>query len=371
MRPPFHIDPRGQNKYLVRWHDPVTREQHSHVVKGDRAAAWTYGLQQLNPTQVKPEIPKRTFRSYCDDEFAAYRRKYWKQGSTSVTQGNYLKKHILPHFGDMNLADVMPTDISRFYDRLEASGLAPATRCNVHAILSCMFRYACDDLELIEKNPVKKRLAPRKVKNEKPALSDEQVVQLLEAVPMKYKAYFATLTFTGVRPGEGLGLKWSDVDFAGRQLHIRRAIYRQREIPPKTKASLRDRPMAQPLYEALINHRTLAHFKQGGDYVFASSTGTPINPDVLREVLKTALVKIGVNWQPRVHGLHLLRHSSASLAYKHTGGDVKAVATWLAHSSSRITMDVYTHVSASQEQRTAEQLAAGIFAQPDVPTTMH
>jgi integrase len=101
-----------------------------------------------------------------------------------------------------------------------------------------MFSYA-HDLELIPINPVKKGIAPKQERTEKPTLTEEQLFALFDAVPIRQKAFYMTLAFTGIRSGDALGLKWADVDFANHELNIRRAIYRGREATPKTSGSIR------------------------------------------------------------------------------------------------------------------------------------
>ena len=64
---------------------------------------------------------------------------------------------------------------------------------------------------------------------------------------------------------------------------------------------------------------------------------------------------------------HLLRHSSGSMVYWRTGGDVKATQAWLGHSNSWITLDTYTHAAIDQQQKAAQQLAQGLFVQPKAP----
>lgn len=71
--------------------------------------------------------------------------------------------------------------------------------------------------------------------------------------------------------------------------------------------------------------------------------------------------------QKRADGMHLLRHSSGSMVYKATGGDVKATQDWLGHSNSRITLDTYTHLASDQQQKTAQQFAQGLFVQTEAP----
>jgi len=96
------------------------------------------------------------------------------------------------------------------------------------------------------------------------------------------------------------------------------------------------------------------------DYLFASSSGRPLNPDQLRESLQSTLMKIGMKFdQPRADGLRLLRHTSGSLVYRRTA-NVRATQDWLGHSSSRITMDTYVHLMKDEQK----QIANAVFSRP-------
>ena len=170
------------------------------------------------------------------------------------------------------------------------------------------------------------------------------------------------MVFTGIRTGEALGLKWEDVDLAGRQITVKREIYRGKGTTPKTPISLRTRPMTLELYTELVNHRAMAHYKL--HYVFASASGRPMNPDQLRENLQKVLrKKMSIHLGSREDGLHLLRHTPGSLVFRATGSAKEAQA-WLGHSSARITMDTYVHLMAESQKATAES----VFARPTMPT---
>jgi len=179
-------------------------------------------------------------------------------------------------------------------------------------------------------------------------------------VPIRHKAFYMTLAFTGVRTGEALGLKWADVDFGSHELNIRRAIYRGKETTPKTSSSIRPRPIVDELYHGLLNHKAMTKHTRPEDYVFASSSGRPMNPDSLREILQSALRKLDIKFdQPRADGMHLLRHTSGCLVYRRTA-DVKLAQEWLGLSSSRITMDTYVHLMKDAQKQTAQ----AVFTRP-------
>jgi integrase len=104
-------------------------------------------------------------------------------------------------------------------------------------------------------------------------------------------------------------------------------------------------------------------------FVFASSTGRPFNPHQLRWALQDALKKmasLSTRNAPMECTFFLLRHSSGSIVYPHTGGDVKQTQAWLGHSNSRVTLDTYTHLANNEEQETAQRLETAIFA-PELP----
>lgn len=120
--------------------------------------------------------------------------------------------------------------------------------------------------------------------------------------------------------------------------------------------------MAPELHNALQAHRVMCQYVAPNDYVFASSTGRPANPDMLRDNLQTVLRdKMNIHLGPREDGLHLLRHTSGSLVYRSTAS-VKMTQAWLGYSSSRVTMDTYTHLMGESQQTAVD----AVFSRPAV-----
>ena len=279
-----------------------------------------------------------------------------------------MSKHIRPFFDDMELSKILPANIEAFHRALLAKKLSPRTRRTIHSILGTMFYYAATTLEIIEKSPVKKEFAPKVEAHEKAALTTEQAWKLWDALAgpetIRNRAFYGVLLFTGIRTGEALGLKWGDVDFVERKIHVRRAICRGGETTPKTKTSLRARPMSDQLFTALRNHRAMAHYTAAEDYVFASSTGRPANSDDLRTTLQKVLRDLKIALPSREDGLHLLRHTSGSLVFGATGS-VKEAQAWLGHSSARVTLDTYVHRAVESQDRTADVT----FTRPVVPSS--
>lgn len=114
---------------------------------------------------------------------------------------------------------------------------------------------------------------------------------------------------------------------------------------------------------SLTHHKAMASYTAATDYLFASSSGKPMNPDVLRENLQKVLRdKLHIHLEPRADGLHLLRHTSGSLVFN-TTGNVKEAQAWLGHSSARVTLDTYLH----RVKESQVTVADSVFARPAVP----
>jgi integrase len=360
------IEERERGKlYLIKWRckgcdrfDHVGRKRHALTVRGTYVQAQAELSRVFHPdTNAAVPPSERTFASYMEKEWQRYVDEHWR-GSTQITQGSFVSKHIRPYFDHMKLADVRPLHISDFHALLKRKELSDKTRRTIHAILATMFSYAADELELISKSPVKKSMAPQVERHEKPSLSVQQAWKIWDELSapeyIRSRAFYGVLLFTGIRMGEALGLKWEDIDFASGVFYVRRKIYRGQADVTKTAASVRPRPMTPELTRALELHKQMAPRTQPTDYVFASASGRPANPDDLRTTLQTVLRdKLKLNLGPRADGLHLLRHTSGSLVYQETKS-VKHTQEWLGHSSARVTMDVYTHLMKDAQTETAK-----------------
>jgi len=360
------IEERERGKvYLIKWRcegcerfGHVGRKRHALTVHGTYVQAQAELSRAFRPdTNAAVPASERTFASYMEKEWKSYVDEHWR-GSTQITQGSFVSKHIRPYFDHMKLAEVRPAHISDFHARLKQKELSDKTRRTIHAILSTMFAYAADELELIPKSPVKKSMAPQVERHEKPSLSVQQAWQLWDELAkpeyIRSRAFYGVLLFTGIRMGEALGLKWEDVDFAEGVFYVRRKIYRGHADVTKTVASVRPRPMTAELTRALELHKQMSPRTRPADYIFASSSGRPANPDDLRTTLQTVLRdRLKLDLGPRADGLHLLRHTSGSIVY-HKTKSVKDTQEWLSHSSARVTMDVYTHLMKDAQRETAQ-----------------
>lgn len=147
---------------------------------------------------------------------------------------------------------------------------------------------------------------------------------------------------TGMRRGEILALKWSDLDFTTGELRIERQVYIiKAEViisAPKTKASIRTVILPPSLLKTLVAYKETVD----SEWMFPSPTnnGRPRNPSSVRKRLQLILERAGCK-KVRFHDL---RHTFATMALEH-GMDVKTLSATIGHVSSATTLDIYSHIT--------------------------
>ncbi len=141
-----------------------------------------------------------------------------------------------------------------------------------------------------------------------------------------------------------MGLTVDRVDFLRRQVRIDRQLYGSRFAPPKTEASNRVIPLPGSVAEVLAEHLRVVGAGERG-LVFTREGGEPMTPSALRSAFDIACRKAGV-----VTTFHQLRHFTAS-ALIAAGCSVKGVQSYLGHARASETLDTYSHLWPSDEDR--------------------
>jgi integrase len=164
-------------------------------------------------------------------------------------------------------------------------------------------------------------------------------------------AAFRVIAVRGLRRGEAVGLRWSDLDLDRGTLSVIRQLQYQGgrlvACPPKSRASTRTIALDPDTVTVLRAHRRRQMIERaaaGADwvdsgYVFTTPTGQPLGPEVLPKVLREVTTASGL---PPIR-LHDLRHGAASLMLA-AGADLKVVQDVLGHSSIVLTADTYTSI---------------------------
>lgn len=278
-----------------------------------------------------------------------------------------VQKHILPALGHVQLKDLSPLHLQKFYTQKASEGLSNSYLRSMYAVLSKTLR-AAERWGLIEKNTAALVSPPRPQKREMRVWTLGEVRQFLQASE-KRKFYIAYVlaVFTGMRRGEILGLRWSDIDLEKGVIHVQRTLYKTKGKlvfqEPKTRGSKRSIVISPIVISALKKHRVrqqemrlkLGQAYIDHDLVVCSWNGNPVDPSDLNEDFKMAIKKAGV---PQIR-FHDLRHTHATILLQ-LGEHPKVVSERLGHSSVTITLDTYSHVLPDMQRALAENLEAAM-----------
>jgi integrase len=262
----------------------------------------------------------------------------------------------------MKLSKLDTPNIQALYSAKLHDGLKPSSVRYIHAVLHRALSKAVE-LRLISHNPAASADPPKVRHEEITPLSTDQTRAFLEAARgQKYEALYVLSLTCGLRMGESLGLKWSDIDLEAGTLRVNRQLQRIREggglvfSEPKN-ASRRTIDLPQRGLEALRTHRkdqleeklrAMAYEDSG--LVFATGKGTPQDAqNVINRHFKPLLKQEDlplIRW-------HDLRHTCATLLLGR-GVHPKLVQHLLGHASIAMTLDRYSHWIPSMGRHAAD-----------------
>ncbi|MFH2098773.1 MAG: site-specific integrase, partial [Pseudomonadota bacterium] len=188
-------------------------------------------------------------------------------------------------------------------------------------------------------------------------LGREEIQGFLEAVQSpKYRTLFMLAITSGARQGELLGLKWPDVDWKNRQIHIQRTFNNGAWFDTKSKASCRRVDLGPATMDALKGWLAVCPESALG-LVFPNEAGNPVNHNnMVRRHFQPALKAAGL---PLIR-FHDLRHTYASLLIDQ-GENIKYIQSQLGHSSPTVTLNVYAHLMSPVNQESARRLDSSLF----------
>ncbi|WP_432571177.1 site-specific integrase [Kineococcus sp. SYSU DK005] len=287
-----------------------------------------------------------------------------------TTRENYAtlcRRHLEPTLGHIALGKLTPADVEALVLAKRREGLSDATIRLIYTTLRRALDAAVRD-GLVRRNVASAVSRPRVGHREAKVLTPLQAQQLLDAARGdRLFAFFAVAMGCGLRRGEGLALRWADVDLDEGLLRVGRTLSRTKDglvfTEPKSARSRRTVPLPRQLVDELRRHRQrqleerllVASEWEDNDLVFPSRLGTPLDPRNALRAFQAAVTRAGL---PMV-GLHTLRHTCASLLLAQ-GVHPRVVMETLGHSGISITMDTYSHVMPQQQREAADHLAAAL-----------
>lgn len=287
-------------------------------------------------------------------EYLLYAKARLKEQSFSSTKYK-LDSHILPFFKDMYLEDITSKNILDWKDFILSFNFANNHNKSLYYALSGFFEY-CKDYYNFDKSIVSK-VGNFKIKYEEKKSDFYNIKEFKKFIKCVddevYKQFFNLMFFTGVRPGEAMALKFSDLKNGYITISKTISSHGKREIgTPKTYSSNRMVKIDNVLKKDLLNLKTIydkKHAYNGDLFIFGGIK--PLSPTTINRHKEKACKKA----QIRPITLHQFRHSHATLLLQN-GILINEVSKRLGHSKVSTTLDIYSHTDLTQEKRVINTL---------------
>jgi integrase len=286
-------------------------------------------------------------------------RKY-----TYVRYESIVRVHLSPTLGNIRLKSLTPAHVRKLYRQKLEAGLSPRSVQYIHTTLKKALKAAVLD-GLIPRNVCDAVKPPQVRRDEVVPFTPEQVKVLLTAASDdRLEALFIVAIHTGLRQGELLGLKWTDVDLDDRKLTVQRSLAIDGTFnPPKRKSSRRTVKLTRPAANALRRHRIKQNeerLQAGAQWtdlglVFPNNIGKPMDANNLyHRDWKRLLRCAGL---PDTFTFHTCRHTFATTLLQQNVNP-KIVQHQLGHATFSQTMDTYSHVMPEMGNVAADALEA-------------
>ncbi|WP_349269137.1 Putative prophage phiRv2 integrase [Mycolicibacterium parafortuitum] len=321
------------------------------------AEAWLTGRRReidrelWSPDSGQEERPSAAFGEYAEGWLK-------QRGIKDRTREHYRKlldNHILPTFADVELRDIAPDAVRRWYATTAVG--TPTMRAHAYSLLRAIMQTAMAD-DFVDSNPcrISGASTARRVHKIRPATLGE-LETITQAMPDAYQAFVLMAAWLAMRFGELTELRRKDVDLVDEVVRVRRAVVRAGDdfkvTTPKSDAGVRDISIPPHLIPAIEDHLD-RHVRPGKNALLFPSVGDPerhLAPSALYRMFYTARAKAGRD-DLRVHDL---RHSGAVLAAA-TGATLAELMGRLGHSTPQAALK-YQHIAGGRDKEIAALLS--------------
>ena len=313
-------------------------------------------MLQVSSPGPPPELTSLSTGDYLESWLSQVRGRV--RGRTYSGYAGLLRRYAIPALAEVPLKDLHPLHLQHLYGALLEHGaggyrdrLSASTVSNLHRVLVQSLGWA-ERFGLLERSPAKAARPPRPRRAEPKVVDPALAARILEAsAGTRLELPVAFALATGMRRGEILGLRWSDLAPDLSVAHVRRSLQATGGAlvfeEPKTKRSRRSVALPAFLHPYLERQRAdqvrrmqvLGDRWTCSDLVIDAGDGAPVNPDSMSSAWRFLVIRSGL---PHVR-FHDLRHAHATLLLCQ-GVHPKVVSERLGHATVGITLDIYSHV---------------------------
>ena len=314
---------------------------------------------KANGSTVFKRVKVTTYRELTDLWLENYQMTVKPQ--TLVSTRQFLKNHILPVFGDMQLDKIHIAHIQSWVNKLAFKIVNYGVAASINKRI---LQYGVS-MQLIPFNPAREVILPRPQKagaNRIKFIDKEDLKTFLDYMerlaPTAYNYYYDSVLYklllaTGCRYGEAVALEWSDIDFDSATISITKTYNRivKQVGTPKSKAGIRTISIDNKTILMLKQYRNRQRqaFMEIGSpapaLVFSTTISQYPNSDARTKSLRYRCKEAGI---PQFT-FHAFRHTHASLLLN-AGISYKELQHRLGHATLAMTMDTYSHLSKEKEK---------------------
>lgn len=335
------------------------------------------------------EINQGTYIEESDHIFCEFANEWLKiySDSKDVKPGTIrVRIHeidkLMPYFARLKLKDITRKNYQDSLNDLKEKGYSDSTMSGINRTGRMIFRKALE-LELIKKDPTEFAYL-KKDKKTIEQLEEEEIPKYLEkeelalflrtakeqGLELDY-LMFLILSYTGIRVGELVALKWKDVDFDNHIISITKTYYNPTNntikyelVTPKTRKSRRKIIIDEEVIDTLKEHKNLqdeiinqlgsAYHNEG--FIFAKMERQYGFPIVIKTVQNRMARLLRIASLNKELTPHSLRHTHTSLLAE-AGVSLEQIMDRLGHSDDQITKNVYLHVTQEMKKEASHKFA--------------
>lgn len=366
----------GETRYLFQTYlgiDPLTGKERRTTRRGFKTMKEAKQAERNLLLDVEENgLPSNQSDGFQDPTFGELASLWLENYKTTVKPSTFenvrskVEKMTEEHFKELKLKKITVAYCQRVVIELSKTYVLYN---HYLSVINRIFKYAVL-MDILDSNPFDKVIKPksRQVQRKGNFLTKEELKEFLKLAQTATLSYFFPLvhlmSYTGLRQGEALALKWSDIDFENKKITVDKTAVRIKEKQtlqtPKTKNSKRVisiDPATLSILKSWKKDQIKIYFKNGkhfeGDknFIFTNQRGEWVHIHNFIRYFKRFIA----DHKLKPITPHGLRHTHASLLFS-AGVEPKNISDRLGHSTVQITLDLYTHITEEQRTDTVEKL---------------
>lgn len=366
----------GETRYLFQTYlgiDPITNKERRTTRRGFKTIKEAKQAERNLLLDVEENgLPSNQSDGFQDPTFEELAQLWLENYKTTVKPSTFenvrskVEKMTEEHFKELKLKKITVAYCQKVVIELSKSYVLYN---HYLSVINRIFKYAVL-MDILDSNPFDKVIKPksRQIQRKGNFLTKEELKEFLKLAQTATLSYFFPLVhlmgYTGLRQGEALALKWSDIDFENKKITVNKTAVRiegkQSLQTPKTKNSKRVISIDPTTLSILKNwkkdqikiyFKNGKHFEGDENFIFSNQRGEWVHIHNFIRYFKRFIA----DHKLKTITPHGLRHTHASLLFS-AGVEPKNISDRLGHSTVQITLDLYTHISEEQRTDTVDKL---------------